>query len=131
MNGPEYVTIENAVESNQEVDVSVSLVAPAHPGRYTGYWRLVAPDGRKFGQRVWVSIVVPSLGNSSSSSDEEERLADRYELLVDSVLAQGFHAKRHRVFRLLQKCDGDVDKVCAILAEKVARKAERENRKGC
>jgi len=126
MSGPDFVTIEKALETNEEVDVSVNLIAPTKPGRYTGFWKLCTPNGRKFGQRMWVSIVVPTLG--SSSSDEEEKLADHYEVLVDTVLAQGFTVKRHRVFRLLEKFNGDVQVVSNLLADKAQRKAERAAR---
>jgi len=117
MSGPEHVTVEAPVAANAEVDISVPLVAPTRPGRYTGYWKMRTPDGRKFGQRLWVTIVVPGAAGSSSSSDEDLE-ADRYEALVDSVLAMGFTVKRHRVFRLLQKHEGNVDKVALKLAEK-------------
>jgi len=123
MSGPDFVTIEGAVNTNQEVDVSVNLIAPTKPGRYIGFWKLCTPNGRKFGQRMWVSIIVPSLG--SSSSDEEEQLADRYEVLVDAVLAQGYTVKRHRVFRLLEKYGGDVQAVSNVLADKAQRKAAK------
>lgn len=125
MNGPEYVVVEGSVDTNQEVDISVPLVAPAKPGRYTGYWKMRTPDGRKFGQRLWVTIVVPSIGGSSSDEDVE---ADRYEALVDDVLKMGFTCKRHRVFRLLQKHNGEVGKVALVLAEK-QQKAERKAEK--
>jgi len=47
-----------AVEPGAEVDIAVDMVAPSKPGRYVGYWRLAAPDGTRFGQRVWVDITV-------------------------------------------------------------------------
>lgn len=47
-----------AVEPGNEVDIAVDMVAPSKPGRYVGYWRLAAPDGTRFGQRVWVDITV-------------------------------------------------------------------------
>jgi len=54
-----------AVEPGNEVDIAVDMVAPSKPGRYVGYWRLAAPDGTRFGQRVWVDItVVPSEATS-------------------------------------------------------------------
>jgi len=123
MSGPEsvLVPVEGPVATNQEVDISVSLVAPAKAGRYTGFWKMCTAEGRKFGQRLWVTIVVPSLGSSS----ESEREADKYETLVDSVLARGFGVKRHRVFRLLRKFNGDVEKVCEALLAKSARHANR------
>jgi len=60
--GDKLATVEAvavpAVEPGTEVDVAVDMVAPIKPGRYVGYWRLVAPDGSRFGQRVWVDITV-------------------------------------------------------------------------
>jgi len=47
-----------AVEPGAEVDIAVDMVAPCKPGRYVGYWRLAAPDGTRFGQRVWIDITV-------------------------------------------------------------------------
>merc|ERR1712093_553056 len=67
---------DGTVAPGQEVDVSVDLVSPPEYGRYVGYWRLVTPENRKFGQRVWVNIqsadvtappVVPE--DSADSSD--------------------------------------------------------------
>lgn len=42
-----------------EVDVSVSLVAPAEPGTYKAYWRFRTLEGLLFGPRLYVEIVVP------------------------------------------------------------------------
>lgn len=121
LGGPEYVAVD-AVNPGQDVDISVNLCAPSKPGRYTGYWRMCTPDEKKFGQRVWVSIVVPG----ATSSSEEDREADRIDALVDVVLAneqiRSFGVKRHRVFRLLQRYDGDTDKVIVLMNEKIAKK---------
>jgi len=130
MGGPEFVAVEGVIAPEQEVEISVPLVAPNKPGRYTGYWKMSTPDGRKFGQRVWVSIVVPSANGSSSEGEKE---ADLYESLVDVVLAKeylrSYGVKRHRVFRLLQKLNGDTEKVIALLTEKLAHKEEKNARK--
>lgn len=40
MSGPEYVIVEGGVASNVEIEISVPLVAPNKPGRYTGYAHL-------------------------------------------------------------------------------------------
>jgi len=133
MSCPETVPLpaDGPVATNAEIDVSVNLVAPEKPGRYTGYFKLSTPDGRKFGQRVWVSIVVPGSHSSSSSSDSD-READRYEAMVDVVLATGLKAKRHRILRMLKKTDGQVDVVCEKLVkkqEKMARKAMKKQMK--
>lgn len=50
-----------------ELDVEVDFVAPELPGRYISYWRMAAPSGQKFGQRVWVLIQVDSSIQSTSS----------------------------------------------------------------
>jgi len=122
MGSPESLVVAVPVATGQEIDISVPLVAPAKPGRYTGYWKMATPDGKKFGQRMWASIVVPS----TSSSSEGDKEADKFEVLVDSVLARGFAVKRHRVFRLLQKFDGDVEAVVALLAHKAEHKDEKK-----
>lgn len=126
LSGPEAIAVE-PIAPGQEVDVSVNLVSPAKPGRYTGYWRMCTAEGKKFGQRVWVSIVVPPFGSSSSSESDKE--ADRIEALVDIVLAneqlRSIGIKRHRVYRLLKRCDGDIDKVMEVLEKKVAKKMKK------
>ncbi|PWA82069.1 PB1 domain, Zinc finger, ZZ-type, UBA-like, Next to BRCA1, central domain protein [Artemisia annua] len=43
---------------DNELDVAVDFTAPELPGRYVSYWRMAAPGGQKFGQRVWVLIQV-------------------------------------------------------------------------
>jgi len=123
MGGPESVPVPvgGPVVTNQEVDISVHLVAPPKAGRYTGFWKLATPEGRKFGQRLWVTVIVPSFGSSSESEQE----ADKFEALVDTVLDMGFAVKRHRVFRLLHKYDGSIERVCEALTEKANRHAAR------
>ncbi|CAM6049485.1 unnamed protein product [Sphagnum compactum] len=60
--GPIYAATlelpEHGLAPDDEVEVSVDLVAPERPGRYVSHWRLVAPAGPKFGHRVWVLIQV-------------------------------------------------------------------------
>jgi len=69
LNGPERVVIKGDVLPGQEVEVSVPLITPAEPGRYVGYYRMVTPDGVKFGQRVWVSFVVKREGDVPSTAN--------------------------------------------------------------
>jgi len=58
MSGPASVSVP-PTSSGATVDVSVSLKAPQEPGTHRGTWRLRAPDGRDFGDRPFVQIVVP------------------------------------------------------------------------
>eukprot|EP00850_Spirogloea_muscicola_P011379 SM000070S21345 [mRNA] locus=s70:590221:594000:+ [translate_table: standard] len=48
-----------------ELDASVDMVAPELPGRYVSHWRLMAPNGTRFGHRVWVLIQVVSKDDPS------------------------------------------------------------------
>lgn len=68
LNGPERVFV-GAVEPQQEVDVSVTFITPAEPGRYIGYYRMATADGVKFGQRVWVSFIIP-VGVSTNANED-------------------------------------------------------------
>jgi next-to-BRCA1 protein 1 len=66
---------EEGYQVDEELDAAVDFLAPIQPGRYVSYWRLMAPSGQKFGQRVWVLIqVVPPR--------DEDSLPD----LMDSLL---------------------------------------------
>jgi len=47
----------------EAVNVTVPLVMPHQPGRYTSYWRMITPHptNAKFGHRFWVTVnVVPA-----------------------------------------------------------------------
>jgi len=122
MGAPDSVEIPGPVLSNQELDISVGLVAPAEPGRYTGYWRMCTLEGKKFGQRLWVSITV---ANSSSSSpgenggsfqtpDETKNLDE----VVKKIQGMGIGAKIPKIVRLLRKHNGNIDMVVQILVKK-------------
>eukprot|EP00898_Chlorokybus_atmophyticus_P005200 jgi/Chlat1/5681/Chrsp37S05486 len=53
---------EGGLLPDQDLDVSVDMVAPGEPGRYVSHWRLAwANNGPKFGHRLWALVqVVPS-----------------------------------------------------------------------
>jgi len=56
--GGASTNLPSTVAPNQQVQVSVSLVAPTTAGTYTGYWRLADGQGNGFGGSVTVVIVV-------------------------------------------------------------------------
>ncbi|XP_020110313.1 protein NBR1 homolog [Ananas comosus] len=58
----------NGFAVDKEIDIAVDFIAPPLPGRYISYWRLAAPLGQKFGQRVWVLIQVESPSPPTSGS---------------------------------------------------------------
>ncbi|MBW0507422.1 hypothetical protein O181_047137 [Austropuccinia psidii MF-1] len=43
---------------NEVVEVSVETLAPDESGGYMQIWRLVCPDGKKFGDRLWINLKV-------------------------------------------------------------------------
>lgn len=68
---------EEGLPCDEEIDASVDLVAPERPGRYVSHWRLMAPSGQKFGQRVWVLIqVVPK--DPESPQRHDSPLSDQF-----------------------------------------------------
>ncbi len=57
MGGPDYINVPST-GGGATWNPSVNLQAPSNPGTYRGYWRMEAPNGQKFGDRVWVLIQV-------------------------------------------------------------------------
>jgi len=70
-----------AIEPGSEVDIAVDMTAPSKPGRYVGYWRLLTPDGTRFGQRVWVDIIVVPLESAVSEAPKEAKAPEPTEEL--------------------------------------------------
>jgi len=40
------------------IEVAVDAVAPEGPGRYMSFYRLTAPDGSRFGDKLWLALEV-------------------------------------------------------------------------
>lgn len=74
MNAPASVSIGRYVGPGETLDIGINMVAPASPGKYTGYWRLRNDKGSLFGMgradedAVWVQIKVAQEESSPSSS---------------------------------------------------------------
>lgn len=49
MGGPDVQWLEGTVATGEMVDISIELVAPTDPGKYTGYWELRNSSGVLFG----------------------------------------------------------------------------------
>lgn len=58
MDGPVDGVPVSATAPGDTADISVTLRAPDAPGRHVGYWRLITPDGKRFGHRVWADVFV-------------------------------------------------------------------------
>jgi hypothetical protein len=59
------LTVE--VPPNQNVDISVNMVAPSANGSYRGFWRMRNAQGQLFGDAIYVDIRVGSGASSTQS----------------------------------------------------------------
>jgi len=73
MSGPVSLPLPGTVAPGQEVDLSVSLIAPTQPGKYRGYWRLQNAAGQVLsiergynGRSFFVEIQVKSSAAGST-----------------------------------------------------------------
>jgi hypothetical protein len=70
LRGPHSLPLGETVPPGGEVELSVNLIAPAEAGRYRGEWQLFAPDGKPFGVRPAVEVVVPSYAITEFAPDQ-------------------------------------------------------------
>jgi hypothetical protein len=74
-------------------DVSVDMVAPDQPGTYKGIWQMEDKDGNRFGDRVFVVIVVPEPAAPPSVSFVADKyLITKGECVTISWLAENVKA---------------------------------------
>ena len=52
------INIPGVVGPNQTIDLSVDMMAPYADGIYQGYWQMRSPEGKYFGETIWVKIKV-------------------------------------------------------------------------
>jgi len=107
----------------QEVEVSVPVTAPAEPGRYTCFFRLQAPQGRKFGQRLWIQITVCPDSASDGANDPPAKLSEalvRYAVQLRSLGEMGYVDVARNV-RILRRFDGNLEKAVAVLIKRQVR----------
>lgn len=78
--------LEGKVAIGAEVQLAVDLIAPQRAGRYVGYFRLVSPSGKKFGQRLWCTLnVIDDVNVSVQSTARDE---NRTNAATDEVPAK-------------------------------------------
>lgn len=56
------------VPANGQAQLSVSMTAPLTAGSYTGYWQLTDDTGKKFGNAIFVKIVVADASATPTSA---------------------------------------------------------------
>ena len=69
------LTLEDAVDTGDEVELSVDMTAPSSTGTHRGNWRMSNPNGASFGDEVYVLIrvggtatITPTVRASASPS---------------------------------------------------------------
>lgn len=66
--GGSSVPLPSTVPAGQQVQISVSLIAPINPGDYTGTWQLQNPQGQMFGNQITVVIKVSGGGTGATNT---------------------------------------------------------------
>ncbi|CAK9047786.1 Protein JOKA2 (Protein NBR1 homolog), partial [Durusdinium trenchii] len=85
-----------AIAPHSILNINLRLVAPAQPGRYVGYFRLMTRNSQhRFGHRLWVDITVP--------------MPRFYENLLE-LRDMGFTTQDTQLLQLLEQEDGDLEK---------------------
>lgn len=74
LGGPTSVAVP-ATAPGTQIDVSVTLHAPAAPGTYRSNWQLRAADGTQFGGIFYVQIVVQAPGGATETPTTESPAA--------------------------------------------------------
>merc|ERR1719453_2520961 len=121
LEGPQEPIVVDPAAANGEVDVAVDLIAPEDPGRYISYFRLCGPRGMRFGQRIWVMLVV---------ADDEDDDSDGLDAALDSDHSSGEQdplsqqKQQEKLQRQAIKRERQMAKQKAK-AEKLATKAEQ------
>lgn len=130
MGAPDEVLVQREVLPGAEIDISVPLTAPQAPGRYVTYFRLSGADQRKFGQRVWCSIIVKEAGSSSDEECSANAAAPvdadmvKYQHQLQVLAEMNLTNLRLNV-RLLNKFDGNLETVVERLFARKAKLAAR------
>eukprot|EP01089_Gocevia_fonbrunei_P013426 TRINITY_DN3449_c0_g1_i7.p1 TRINITY_DN3449_c0_g1~~TRINITY_DN3449_c0_g1_i7.p1 ORF type:complete len:461 (+),score=122.15 TRINITY_DN3449_c0_g1_i7:93-1385(+) len=90
-----------AVNPNEEVDVTVDMVAPERSGRFISNFRLESCDGVRFGHRVWADITVVVEEQKEEKKDvpvivecvKEEKVSfvvDEFAVQIEQLGTMGF-----------------------------------------
>jgi len=123
---PSRTVVRGGVAPGEEADISVRITAPAAAGQYQSYWRLCVAEtganaieseqsgGRKFGQRLWLNVVVVGSGDTSNSDEGFELVEGDGSVSPGAIRA-----------RLMQRYRGNVERVEAKLHKlKLGEKSE-------
>lgn len=99
--GGQPTPIQGLVATGQAFDIYVNLIAPLQPGVYQGFWQVVDPQGRSFGDRIWVGISVPTPATATppptqTPSPDINLTADRTTILQGQCATLSWNAQNVR-----------------------------------
>ncbi|KAI9749211.1 MAG: hypothetical protein M4579_006959 [Chaenotheca gracillima] len=63
---------EKEVAAGESHDFTVTFGTPMRHGRYISYWRLTAPDGTKFGHKLWCDVTVTDTEAKAAEKSKDE-----------------------------------------------------------
>lgn len=126
------------VAPGEETEFSINITAPAIPGRYVSYWRMMTPEpgNKRFGHRFWIDLTVKSapkhtvyaspgvtpvaetvnLGSGSASTSTPSKFL---EASLDKLVAMGF-ARTENLVRIAREEAGNVQMVVTRLLNQQA-----------
>jgi len=121
--GDDYAEVAPA-PAGSEVEVAISLTAPTEPGRYVSYWRLAVPPAmKKFGQRIWVQVLIVRDDGSVTFEESEQVQHENVQCdICDAVpiLGERFH-KKGEDYDMCAQCFNNLDEQARRAFELIAR----------
>lgn len=75
MSAPPTLSLNQEVQPNGTIDISVNFTAPTAPGTYRSTWQLITAEGTRFGDSAYVQIVV-----ADSNAQPEPTALSKFEL---------------------------------------------------
>lgn len=76
-------TISLPVGAGEKTLVSMDVQCPTEAGRHTGYYRLATADGRRFGHRFWVDLVITEPAERPHAQAEVPVVDTAFDLLPE------------------------------------------------
>lgn len=95
-----------SLHPKEEFNLALPIQAPAHPGRYVGYWRLMTSGNNqsRFGHRLWADITCVE-----KDKLEESQTYLKYKTQHDKLKELGY-SNIARNIDILERHNGDLDK---------------------
>jgi len=112
-----------ALEQGLTTELSLPIITPSVPGRYVSYWRLITDRQERFGDRLWIDVVVSDQDSETSLPSNEKQEGENVE-----IKPRKFEAKLRvletmgfkdipGLYSLLAKNDGDIGKTVNEILE--------------